>query len=122
MGQTMNETTKRRLLPGGRKVRNKQQITTKNQLQPTVKNIIGERSLLAAILARAILDYMKPTYELTIMDKRNVRKWINDERAQHMFSFNYCCQHIGLCPETLRNQIEKGDVDAEILQGTRRSF
>lgn len=74
------------------------------QLHHQDKETSGCKSLLAAILFRALEDLKSPTVKL--QHKRQARRWImsNESKAEH-FTFLYCCEVLGLQVATLRDSL-----------------
>lgn len=62
-----------------------------------------ERNLLSAILSRAIADaYTNSHIERHI--RRDARRWISAKvNLRKAFSFGWCCTHIDLDPEKIKN-------------------
>lgn len=76
---------------------------------------IPERNLLAAIMQRAVTDYLDVKGEQARDWERHAYRWImSDRESKEDFSFVYCCKHLDLDYETLRNIILTMKVDGTV--------
>lgn len=62
-----------------------------------------ERRLLAAMLAKAILDYTSSSY-VGVADRHNAGRWLF-KNSEARFTFRYCCAQLDLEPEEIRRSI-----------------
>lgn len=74
----------------------------------TNTHLIEEKSLLAAMIERAILDAIGDA-GIDMEDRRSAREWLitipQDEFKPEVLSFAWCCQHLDLDPSIIRKTI-----------------
>lgn len=71
--------------------------------------IRGERDLIAAIIERTVRDLIVPPLMATRSDIRDSEQWFRSN-AKEPFSFLWCCDHLSLDPEYLREQVASMDM------------
>ena len=89
-------------------------LSTKESLRN--KPIIPERELLIATLDRAVLDYYGSNCEM----RRSAGEWLfDDSEADHIFSFNWICEHLGIEPKAVQKRIQNLSIPTTISQAHR---
>lgn len=69
---------------------------TQNTTEIPLNSIaLGERRLLAAILRRAVLDYLGDSSELV----EEAKEWIFESSPSSEYSFHWICEYLGLQEE-----------------------
>lgn len=70
-----------------------------------------ERRLLAAVLGRAIIDYVGEIENITQLETREAWAWLFNSERKDTFSFINCCNELDICPYELRKKIKKVKAD-----------
>lgn len=68
---------------------------------------LPERRLLAAVLGRAIIDYVGDIENITQLETREAWAWLFNSERKDTFSFMNCCNELDICPYELRKKIKK---------------
>lgn len=72
---------------------------------------LPERRLLAAVLGRAIIDYVGDIENVTQLETREAWAWLFNSERKDTFSFMNCCNELDICPYELRRKIKKVKAD-----------
>lgn len=69
---------------------------------------LPEHKLLVNMISQAINDIIITTHTRENADERvNAMKWVFDEESEDSFSFNFCCEMLGLDSDHIRKGISQ---------------
>jgi hypothetical protein len=74
-----------------------------------------ERSLVAALLSRAIEDAQGASM-VTKQHRREARKWINEDTPNRVFTFSWCCIILDLEPFEIRQRLKANKYKLEAVR------
>lgn len=77
-----------------------------------------ERNLVAAVLNRAIEDVINPTWSQTYSERERAILWLL-EPGNQLFEFTWCCDELGLCPDTVIRVVVEHKRDGKLWNACR---